>query len=521
MPISKFLFHRLFFILLFCIYFSGCSALFDEEVKPMIPTSSEFTFERYEVITGLTKRQTVLSGFLLSGAMAELAVLNDDRRLHIYTFENRRWVPKIDLILRPGVLFVDVVNIGGQDCLITYEEGSLNCFDSELASERVLLTVTAIKPPHSGEIPHVDITRDVNHDGIDDLVVPDVDGFQVFIQKHDGTFAEPIKLGTAPEFDEHYEAGGYRYTPWNQSRIHEIDYNRDGRSDLVFWNEDHFVVHLQDEQGLFVPEPKTFTTDVVFDSNELASLAAPKGVRSRRKDNMPTGAMTGRVLHSLADLNGDNIADLSVFSLKGGGLWNMHSTYEVHFGIPTPDGGTVFSPEIATTIESDGIPFGVEQHDFDQDGQVDMMFTTINPGVFKAIGMLVSSILTRSVLLDLHCYYMENGSYSNKANTIRKIKSQTPDETMEKTLFPAVLLGNVNGDKYTDLVMGWGRKELHVFLGVPGPDLFARKPKKIAVAMPNEEYTWLVDLNKDGKQDILLHHLSTTEPHRVTILIAQ
>ena len=53
--------------------------------------------------------------------------------------------------------------------------------------------------------------------------------------------------------------------------------------------------------------------------------------------------------------------------------------------------------------------------------------------------------------------------------------------------------------------------------------------------MPNEEYTWLhfrVDLNKDGKQDVLMHHPFTlrdahgartrrlppgTEPHRVTM----
>ena len=74
-------------------------------------------------------------------------------------------------------------------------------------------------------------------------------------------------------------------------------------------------------------------------------------------------------------------------------------------------------------------------------------------------------------------------------------------------------------------------RELRVFIGVPGPDLFARRPQKMAVAVPNdEEYTWLVDLNKDGMQDVLMHHPSTTEPHRhsglggparVIILIAQ
>ena len=60
-----------------------------------------------------------------------------------------------------------------------------------------------------------------------------------------------------------------------------MDYNRDGRSDLVFWNEDHFEVHTQDERGLFAQVGTTFTTNVAFDSDEISSLA--------------TGDMVGKV----------------------------------------------------------------------------------------------------------------------------------------------------------------------------------------------------------------------------------
>ncbi len=45
--------------------------------------------------------------------------------------------------------------------------------------------------------------------------------------------------------------------------------------------------------------------------------------------------------------------------------------------------------------------------------------------------------------------------------------------------------------------------------------------KKWRSLWPARKYTWLVDLNRDGKQDLLMHHASTTEPHRVTMLIAQ
>ncbi|MCP3981452.1 MAG: VCBS repeat-containing protein [bacterium] len=483
-------------------------------------------FEQHDVVIGSAERQTVLSGFLLGGAVAELAVVHidehDDRRLRVYSFGDGTWAPRLDATLRREVSFVDVANIDGRDRLVTYGGGNLNWFDPESASERPLVAVTSdFSPPPGGAILHVDVTRDVNGDDRDDLVVPDSHGFRVFIQMEGGAFADPVKLGPSTGMPRIYGADGYRYDPWVPGRLHEMDYDRDGRGDLAFWNEDHFEVHHQDEHGLFAEAATTFTTDVIFDSDELASLAAPQGVRSRRKDHMPPGDLTGRVLHRLTDMNGDGVADLVVFSLEGGSLWSMHSTYEVHFGTPSP-GGTEFAPDISTAIRSDGICFGMEQHDFDRDGQADMMLTIIDPDLLKVIGMLIDAFLTHSVSLDLEFYRMKDGIYPAKPNTTRQARSDTPRKGEDRSSFPAVLIGDVNGDHRSDLLVGRSRREMRVFLGVPGPDLFARRPQRVSVAMPrDEEHTWLVDLNRDGKQDILMHHPSTTEPHRVTMLIAR
>ena len=523
-----------FFMLVLGVFLSGCSSLLGKEADPMSPVPAEFTFEQYEVVTGTAKRQTVLTGFLLGGTIAELVVVKidaeDNRRLHIYAFDDENWTPRLDATLRPEVLFVDIANIGGRDRLITYESGHLNWFDPESATEHPLVTVISNTPPPEGEIPQVDVTHDLNGDNRDDLVVPDSDGFWIFIQMDDGAFADPVKIGPPIETGRIYAADGYRYNPWDEGRIHEIDYNRDGRIDLVFWNEGHFVVHHQDERGLFSPTAETFTTEVAFDSDDLALLVAPEGVRGRRFDHGAPGVITGRVLHALTDMNHDGVADLAVFSLQGGTgrllgqtseLWGMHSTYEVHFGTPTL-GGIVFGTEVGTLIRSDGIPFEMGAHDFDNDGQVDMTFATIDPGIFKVIGILVSGILTKSVSLDLNLYRMAEGSYPDEPDATRKIKTHSPGDSGEKAMhFPSLLFGDVNGDGRSDLLVQNKQKELRVFIGVPGPDLFARKPQKVVVTMPYEEYTWLVDLNKDGVQDILMHHPSTTEPHRVTTLIAQ
>ena len=521
-------------ILVLGVFLSGCSGLLGKDVDPTSPAAREFTFEQYEIVTGVAKHQTVLTGFLLGGTIAELVVVsiddNDDRRLRIYAFDDGSWTPKLDATLRPEVLFVDVANIGGRDRLITYESGHLNWFDPESATEHALVAVTSNTPPPSDEIPHVDIARDLNGDDRDDLVVPDSDGFWVFIQMDDGTFADPVKIGPSIEMGRIYAANGYRYNPWDEGNLHEMDYDRDRRSDLVFWNEDHFLVHHQDEDGLFSPVPETFTTKVAFDSDDLASLVAPDGVRGRRFDHGAPGAMTGRVLHALTDINHDGVADLAIFSLQAGSsrllgqtseLWGMHSTYEVHLGTPTP-GGTVFATEVSTRIRSDGIPFDIGSHDFDHDGQIDMTFAIIDPGIFKAIGMLTSAILTDSAPLDLNLYRMAGGSYPDEPDTTRKIKAHSPGDSGEKAMhFPSLLFGDVNGDGRSDLLVQNGQEELRVFIGVPGPNLFAKKPQKVVVNMPYEEYTRLVDLNKDGVQDLLMHHPSTTEPYRVTTLIAR
>ena len=522
-------------ILALGVFLSGCLTA---RTNPQ--DAGGFTFEQYEVVTGSAERQTVLTGFLLGGAVAELAVLNfdenDEGRLRIYAFEGGIWVSRLEAALGPEVRFVDVANIGGRDRLVTYERGRLSWFDPASAIQRALVAVTSnFNPPLGVEIPHVDVTRDVNDDDRDDLVVPDVDGFWVFIQMSDGRFADPVKLGPSTEMSRILGADGYRYDPWGQSRVHEVDYNRDGRRDLVSWDEGHFEVHLQDDVGLFAPVAETFTTEVAFDSDDLSSLA--------------TGDMTGRVLHSLTDLSGDGVADLVLFSLEGTSISNKRSTYEVHFGAPTPEGGTAFTRGVDIAFQSDGrIQLGMDRHDFDRDGQVDLMFTTIDVEYLESsLWKRIKGFMGDDVWLELEFYRMAGGLYPDKPSvTLRRQLDGHPSirepgwvpldivlrggtherRKTQKSYLRAFnttfLIGDVTGDGRSDLLIERTYRALQVYDGVPGSDLFARRPQEVAVAVPNdEEYTWLADLNKDGKLDVLLHHPSTTEPHRLTMLIAR
>ena len=516
---------------------------------------AEVTFERYEVVIGeAAQRQTVLTGFFLDGAMAELAVVsvdeNDDRRVQMYGFDDGAWVPVLDATLGSEVLFVDVANIGGRDRLITYESGRLNWFDPDTSTEWALVEITthynaadnakgsATQP--GGDIPHVDITRDLNHDGRDDLVLPDIDGFWISTQVSNGSFTDVVKLGPPEPFLDvpaMWEGRSYREMglsaatiPVYLSRVHEFDYNQDGRSDLVFWNEDRFDVYLQDERGQFGPAAETFTTDVPFDSDGTYSRASDFNDEGMFSLLFGFNENTRRtVLHSLRDLNGDQVADLVTLTLAGRTPIRQRSLYEAHFGMATP-AGTSFAPDVGTAIHPRGKagamqPWGYSSQwfqDFDGDGQVDIMFRDVRVG----FGGMTRALLGNSVAIDLELYRMEDGVYPDKPTTRRKIRRFAPFAGIGNVFLPTVLMGDVNGDGRSDLLVGQSPEKLHVFLGVPGPDLLARQPRKVAVALPSDERnTWLVDLNKDGKKDLLIRHAPTDhapdEPHRLTTLIAR
>lgn len=485
-----------------------------------------FAFEQHELVIGSARCQTVLTGCLLEGSMADLAVVNidenGDRLLRVYELVDGTWSQSVRATLGPEVLFVDVVDIAGRERLLTYEPDRLNWFDPEAMAVQTLVTVsTQFNPDPGSRIRHVDVTRDVNSDGRDDLVVPDADGFWVFVQLEGGVFAGALKVGPSFDLSRIEEAGGYRYDPWSESRLHEMDYDLDGRKDLVYWNENHFDVHRQDERGTFSSTTERFTTEVAFGSDDHAALAAPQGIRRRRFDHMPTGAMAGSVLHSLNDVNGDGIADLAVFTLEIGGMWSGHSIFEVYFGSRTTAGRTAFASEVGTAIHADGIPFGMALNDFNGDGQLDLLFTNLKLGPLKTIGMLVGAMFTKSMSLALDFYCMEGGDYTDEPSVTREIEKHTPGVSGQRAVHPSVLIGDVNGDHLPDLLVQDGREELHVYLGVPGSELFTEEPRRVAVAMPHEDYTWLVDLDSDGKQDILMHQRSSHHPDRVLILIAK
>lgn len=509
-------------------------------------------FNAHEIILGTTARQTVLSGFLLGGEVADLCVIhvdeNSDRQLEIFSFDSGAWVSKLKTKLRPGVLFADIARFGDRERLLTSERDRLNWFNPKTGSEEKLVTAkTSFVPPRNNEILHVDISKDLNADGRDDLVIPAEKGFQIFAQLGDGRFAESVSVGLPPKLDRILGADGYRYKPWSQSRIHLADFDQDGRNDLMFWNGNRFEVHFQNKRGQFASTAKTFPCRVAFDSTD--------------PDSLSTGGQTGTVLHSLADLNSDSVADLVLHSIEGKRISKKRSMYKVHLGSPT-ENGLSFESDARITFHTKGhIQLGLSRQDFDGDGQADVMITTIqNRFLTSSLWKRLKGLMGDDLWLELQFYRGHEGQFTTTPNSTARLaligapthqepgwvpldivlngashKKRGTQKGWQRAFNTNLLIGDVTGEGRADLLNEKSFRGLSVNVGVPGPSLFAGQSQSVRHIVPHdEEYTWLTDLNRDGKQDIIMHHPFTTrdihggriptekpDAHRLTLLIAK
>jgi len=513
----------LHFLIVSAVVF-GLTGLSDTSADRSVTAPDKISFTTSEFVTDATTRQTVVPGFYLGSPVAELAIVdigkNAARRLRLIQFVDGKWKEERATTLGAGVSFIDVATINGRDRLIAYENGTLKWYDPSTSKEVALVDVAAtIELPHPGEIPHVDITHDLNDDGLDDFVVPGKEGFQVLLQRNDGTFDEYFSVGPTTDLSRIIGAEGYRFNPWSQSRIHKIDFNHDGRNDLVYWKKDHFEILQKTADGRYETEIKTLTTKAPFGSDNMSSLA--------------DGKMSGRVLHSIADINGDGTGDLVVFALTGKSVSKKKSTYEVYFGKKTAEGRTSFSAKPGMTFQSEGkIQVGMERYDLNNDGQMDLMFTTIDKEYLQnSLWKTLKGFMGDDLKLDLEFYLSDGGSFAKTPDETHGMgldgelshrepgsigldlalrgglhEARQTQKEWRRAFKRPLFIGDVSGDGRLDMLIATTPDGMEIFAGATKGRAFSSLSQPVREPMPdNNEYSWLVDLNNDGKQDVLLH----------------
>ena len=457
----------------------------------------------------------------LDGAVPAIAVAGPGeggrRRVEIHTLRDGAWRSAAGVALGEAARFVDVLKAPGRDLVIAVSEGQIDALDAATSSWRPLLTVEAAPSAFGpgSRLQHVDVTRDLNDDGLDDVVLPEPGGFWISTQRADGSFSELELFGPPEPFRSDTPIGdsrSYGEVGLNadtaaayQARLHCFDYDGDGRSDLVFWNEDHFDLHRQSADGRFSTVAEEVETEVPFAADGTYSLLFGHADRSVFALMLGLGKKTERtVLHSFRDMDGDGVQDLLTETVSGRSTLRGRSRYQVHYGV-AGDGRTSFGSETAAIHPPERHPPGysaLRLEDLDGDGRIEVMVGGVKTG---PVGM-ARALVGGSVAMDLAVYQAEAGHFPEKPTVRRKVRPHLQRLFRRHGVyFPTALLGDVDGDGREDLLVGKSRSLLHVYPGVAGGELFAKSPVPVAMALPDDERAVrMVDLDRDGKQDLLV-----------------
>lgn len=523
-------------IIHFCkILFIITPFLIAEANNESIPS---FTFDQYEIDLGNEEFQTVLSGNLIRDSHREISVTSKDSigniTLSIISFENGSWQTLVKFKLPNDVLFVDIATISGRDRLIYYTHGLFSYFDPEKEMSIDLLSISFdYKGSSSGWIPWVNMTFDLNNDSLDDLIIPAMDGFSVFIQNIDGSFANPVHMGPPePHLDasalddtrSYKEVGLNPMTiPWYLRRVHFYDHNLDGRNDIVFWNGDHFDVHFQSDSGQFDATSHSFSTDIPFDLDGMYSFIfqfSDYGTFSLLTGLRKKSSHT--ILEDIKDMNGDGAADLVTHTLSGRSFLKMKSQYKIYLGQSTDD-GIQFSKNLATTIFPSGkgggaASGGYSSHffkDFNGDNQKDIFRYDVKMN----LGAMFRVFVMKTISMNYEYHQMENSAFSTHSSVKGKWSIKFD---WDEGFYPAIKIGDVNGDGRHEVVMTVNPEELHIYAWSPKLNMLSQEPHSISSTVPGSEmHTWLFDINDDKKEDIFMYHPSETGNHRLIVLIAK
>ena len=235
---------------------------------------------------------------------------------------------------------------------------------------------------------------------------------------------------------------------------------------------------------MFSAVAETFTVDIPFDTDGAYSIAFDfkrrehvfAHLRLQEEHEAEGAAHVPRFERRRCCRPGDP------FVRGKRSLGKQRSLYEVHFGTPTPD-GIVFARDVSMTIRPRGTAGGLQPwgyssqwfQDLDGDGKTDILFKDVKTGL---TGMS-RAMLGKSIAIDLECYRTgADRTYPDKPTTRRKIRPALDIFEKHRVFFPVVLLGDVNGDGRSDLLIGKHWEELHVFLGRSGTGTVRADPSK-------------------------------------------
>lgn len=336
------------------------------------------------------------------------------------------------------------------------------------------------------------------------FVVPDFHHVHVYVPDADGFKHSPLKLPAQVQTFEDTP----RFYP---RKVWPIDFNQDGKTDLVFLRDGYLQVFLQQATGEFA------TTALSVKPAMHLSLDQESRIRGGEGRNF--AGLEINHLHDIKDLDGDGLPDIIIRREQFHDAIEVNTSYRIHYG-SKGESSLQYNTDADAVISTKGMQFEPVFADINGDGRKDFY----TPGAQFGVGSVIRALLSGNATIEMQFYLMDDKrNFNSRPDHTHKATAQVSISraSLDMPLFSA---GSLDGDPHKHLIIGEGKDRLHV---IPSGKrrLFESQGTRYATALPNDgSRVKVMDINGDGLDDIILpfdNNDSEETRNRVHLLIMQ
>lgn len=520
------MYYRLYGCLLFSLMLISAAPSFAKTSKLV---GTKLAFEQFELVVPFDVKLPVITLDILINeqfSADELVIIGEDENkqtwLAVYALDNKvKTFTLLDKMKLAGKYFAfdvsenqqglyflaknEVVNLKYNDVVAPEGVAKPGLYFEQIESINSIFMLN-----QSSFITRKNFIQDVNKDGFDDIVLPDFEQTNLWLDlKHSKEyFYQALPIISQAELNR----GSVSFSP---TRLFFADFNHDDLQDIAWVSKGQINYFSQLVEGRFSNQQKRLPL-----RNSISGLDWWQ-IRESDGESLDQSDLTHRVIEKIQDINGDGIVDVVVRFTQSSGVLDRSNDYEFYFGYLNTNKQLEYAKTPSTVIKAEGTLTGLKIVDVNKDSKFEVLLSSFELSVSNIIGALLSGGIDQNVLL----FGLNDNNVYEEDALINKEVELNFSLSSGQSGQPIVLLTDVNGDELDDLLLSSGKNRLKIFLGQQGSKLFNRKASKHKLSLPkNGSLFEHYDINHDGKEDFIMRYGRLDDEsmaNKVTILVVK